>query len=543
MGVTVQDLMSLSQASVDAIEARLIQLIQELNPGVNLKVGVVRMLVLHLKSVLDAASEKNTSLIEQSGSLNAILANPDLQDQTLVDRVLGNYRVVRNPGAKAGGELTIVLSSLTPVIIVKGAVFTIDGLTFTSNESYAARTSSAMVTGPNDRLLTLTQTDKYSFPINVTASAIGVAGNIAAGTTATPASSIPAFVQAYTLTDFTGGADPDTNAAMVDRLKLGLAVKALSNRTTTEALIRDQAAFKGIGPMSIVGFGDAEMIRDQHSIWPGSLGGRNDIYTRTSPLYQTVTLTLTASLISKTAFLGTWQFGIGRDDAPGFYEVVKVLLPEMAFDADGFVPTSDVRSIDLTGLDFQADIVAVKEGVYSRYQAAVLQFDDTTTDATSLPLGSTQDYQVVIRVMPLLADIQDFLMNREVRPTMSDVLVKAPLPVFTTASFTMNMLAGAPTVDTALVATTVANAINALGFTGELAGSLIGQVLHQTFPGLLSVTSMVLTGRLRQPDGTETVLGPSTGLTIASDPANMIGEKTTVFFLAPSDITVTVVAP
>jgi hypothetical protein len=542
MPVQVQDLTTLDPNSVDQIESRLIQLIKELEPGVDLNVGVVRMLVLHLKSVLDAATKENVSLLEESGSLKAVTENPALQDNTTVDRVLSNFRLVRSPGIEAGGDVTIVLSALTPAVIVKNTIFIINGISFVANESYAARTSLALVTGPNDRLLMPIGGGQYVFTISVTASSVGSAGNVPAASAAVPDAVIPSFVQAYAAIDFTGGADPSTNEQLLNQLALGLAVRAWSNRVSIEALIKTQPSFVNVGPMSIIGFGDPEMIRDQHAIWPGSLGGRSDLYVRTTPLYQTRSVTLPGSLIAKVGPLGTWQIGISRDAIPGYYEIDKVLLPSMALTAPGFPVATEVRSIDLTGLDFQADITLVKEGTYSRYQAAVITFDDTTTDATALPLATVQDYVVVAKAMPLLADVQDFLMTRQVRPPMGDALTRGPVPCFTTVSFTLNMASGSPSVDQNLVKTNVANAVNAQGFIGQLSASFIDQVLHATVPGLVTVSAMTLNGRVRKPDGANTLLGPSAvSLVIPTDYPNMTSGRTTVFFLNPSSITIVVV--
>jgi len=541
MPVEVQDLSTLNPAAVTALELSYIQMIGELNPGVNLQVGVVRLLVLHLKATLDTATQENITLLEQSGSLTNIIANPALQDTATVNRCIGNFRLVRNPGAQAQGSITIVLNTLAPVVIVAGSQFTINGVVFTSNLSYAARTSSMLVIGPNDVLITSLGSGQYGFTINATALLVGAAGNVPFGSAATPTVAIPYFTSAYASVDFTGGADQETNQQLVMALQGGLAAQAWMNRVTIEAMILNQAQFANIGPMSIIGFGDPEMLRDAHSIWPGHLGGRSDVYALTAPLYQTLTPTLTATLISKAGPVGTWQITIGRNDLPGYYKITGVLLPNEPLTDAGFPLASEVRSFDLTGLPFTVDIVSFVEAVYSRYQTATITFVDTVTNVTSTPLFSTAPYVVVALAMPLLAPIQDYLMTRQIRPPMGDVLTKGPVPCFTIASFTLNMSPTAPTVNTAAVATLVANAVDALGFVGQLSGSVIDQVLHANIPGLISVTSMVLAGTIRNPDATTVALGPGTLLTIPNTPAKMTTPNTTVFFLKASDVTITVV--
>jgi len=543
MAIEVQDLTTLNQADVDQVESKLVQLLTELNPNIDLSTGVVRQLVVHLKAVLDTANQQTIKNLEQSGSLQAIIQNPNIADEDTVDRVLSNYRVVRNRGANATGKVTVVVNEFLPLAIPAGSIFTINNVEFQVMDSFGIRTDISQVTTPQDVLLEPVGINQWGFTIPLTAVNVGTTGNVSFGSTAVPQSTIPNFVKAFAAADFTGGRNPDTNQQLLDKLATGLAVRAWSNRVSIEALIRNQPDFDGLGAFSIIGFGDAEMLRDQHSIWPGHTGGRSDIYIRTAPLYQTMSVMLTATLIAKVGSLGTWQIGIGRDDIPAYYLIDKVLLPGQDPTGPGFAVTSETRSTDLTGYtDFQVDIASPIEGIYTRYQAATIQFNDTVTDATTLPLATTQDYVVVARVMPLIASIQDFINSRSVRPPMGDALVKAPIPCFCTAAFTLNVASGSFVVDTDQVKIDVANAVNNLGFNGQLASSLIDQTLHDTVPGLITVSGMSLSGTVRMPNGTNVTLGPSAVSLIApSFPAFMTTGRTVIFFLKPEDITVNVI--
>ncbi len=242
--------------------------------------------------------------------------------------------------------------------------------------------------------------------------------------------------------------------------------------------------------------------------------------------------------------MGTWQVGIGLNDAPGFYDMLKALLTTQDQSAAGFPPATDVRSIDLISPPSDTlpppDIVEVIEGVYSRYQAAVITFVDTITDATALTVGvSTQDYNIVLRTMPLVAEIQDFLNERSQRPPMNDVVVKAAMPCFTDVEFTVNYDSDTPAPDEEEIQRAVADAVNSQGFTGSLARSLIDQALHDLLDNLVSVTDYTLNGTIRNPDGTTTFITDSQELLIPDDFPNMISGRTTLFFLQPTDMTVT----
>ena len=519
----------------------LVGVLQEYNTEIDLRRGTVSDLVLHPRALLTAVNEEAINNALSSSSLQAIIDDPTIADEDTVDRTLGNYRLVRGEGIQASGTVTIILSTLTPVIIPDNLNITISGVVFKTDQVYAARTSEGAVIGSGDRLLTAV-TGGYAFTVNVLAETVGENGNVTRGTTATLEQNPPEFVKAFATSDFAGGRYKETNAALVNRLQTGLAVRAWSNRPSIEAVLLSQPNFANIKSVSIIGFLDAEMLRDQHSIFPVANGGRADLYVRTSTTYQTLSITKTATLVSKDGAVGTWQLGLAKDEAPGYYEIVKVLLPTADPTAAGFTPSSEVRSLDLTDDGWKPDLETVLEGTYSAYQSSVVQFVDTTTNATSLTDGvSQQDYDVVVRAMPLIGEIQTFWNNISNRPPMGDILVKAPIPCFTDVSFTLNIRRGY-TVNTATVQQTVSDAVNALGFSGQVAASYLNQVLHNLLGiALLATSSMSIAGRIRNPNGTTTNLTSSTVITVADNFPNMVSGRTVAFLSEPSAIAVTIV--
>ena len=545
MSVSVTDLSTLSQQSVDQFQATLTTLIQAYQPLVDVNGGLFEDLLLHLKAVLDAATQENIDLVRQSNSLQQVIANPLLADPAILRALLSNYNLTASAGTVASGPVTFVLSQLIGTVIPQGSLFTIQGLSFTSPVSYAVRTSPMAVIAPTDVLISQVGVGQYAFTVNLTAVAVGVAGNVIRGSAVTPATPPASFLNAYVQNDFTGGTNPSTNQELLTELAAGMAIQAWSNRVSIQSLITKQTAFAAINPnnISIIGFGDPEMIRDQHAIWPGATGGRSDMYLRSQPFYQNVMLTKTATLISKTGPVGTWQFGMARDDAPGYYQILKVLFPNEAPTDPGFTPSSDVRSYDLSGVVGPPDIINALEATYSRYQTGTIQFVDTVTDATSLVVSvATQSYQVVAQAMPLVANVQDFLLGRTVRPPMCDVEVKGPIPAFTTIACTVSYpsTTTAPTV--AAIQTAVAAAVNGLVYPGSLAASFIDNTIHSNFPNVVSVTGFTLAATIRRIDGSTTSLSNSVQITIPSVNNLMQSGRTVAFFLQPSDVTVTLVA-
>ncbi len=541
MSAPVTSLLDLDPAEVEQFRLADTALLQEYNPTVDLKRGPTQDLVVTPKAALDAATQELIDRVRRSSSLAAITADPTLADDNTVDNLLSNYGLIRQAAAAATGEVTIVLSALVPAVIPISVTFVIGGRTYAPDRVYAGRTSSLAVTGSGDRLITAAGSN-YAFTITVVDRATGAAGNARAGAAAVPSTTPASFVRAYAAADFTGGRDAQTNAELLALLSSGLAAKTWSNRVTIEGMLRQQ--FPTLVAISIIGFGDPEMRRDQHQLWPGSCGGRADLFVRTAARWGIVSLTKTATLISKAGAVGTWQVTIGRDDAPSYYKVDRVLLPGQDATETGFAATVDTRAADLTpdaGHTYFPDVTTALEAMYTRYQASSVRFVDTVTDATALtPSVATASYNVLVRRLPDIAAIQDWLGDRTRQPPGGDVLVVAAVPCFTTVAFTLTVPTGT-TVDTAAVKAAVAAAVNAGGFAGTLPASLISATVHALFGTVaVALTAFALAGTVRRRDGTNVALSSSTILTVPDDPDNGVTSRTVVFFLEPADVTVTV---
>jgi hypothetical protein len=288
---------------------------------------LVNDLVLGLAGTLFAAVDQQVALLQRSQSLLAISEDPAGASDDAVDAVLSNFRVTRGPGAAASGSATIVVTQKAPLIIPSGPAFSANGVTLATSEAYAVRADAATVLGPGDLVLSPIGSGQYAVTVPVSATAPGVAGMLKRGASLVPGFSIPYLHAAYVESDFTGGVDAESNADLLARLGEGLAAKAWSNRVNIAALIRSQPAFARCLQVSIIGAGDAELTRAAHSIFPILLPGRSDVYPRTAQLPTSLTLQVEATLVRKAAGGGLWQFDLGRDDAPGFYQVDRVALP------------------------------------------------------------------------------------------------------------------------------------------------------------------------------------------------------------------------
>lgn len=541
----ITDLSSLDTASVLRNLSTLTQLLHQQLPDADVRRGTMHDIVLFWSAVLDTAFQANVGTIQQSNSLLSLTENPELANTDVVDRLLSNYNLTRLPGAQASGTVQIVLNQAAVVTIPKGMAFAANGLTFVTPAAFTSRVAASSVLSPTDRLVTAAGAS-YVFTITVQATTIGAGGNLSRGTRLAPAvSPSPYFTQAYALADFAGGADAETNGELLTRLSSGLGAKAWSNRMTADALIRSQAAFQHVLGESIIGYGDPEMLRDQHSVWPGSFGGRVDVYVRTQPLVADTALAKTAMLVGlDSAGRGVWQFSLARNEVPAFFEVAKVTqagLLNLAL--TGYSVTSDLRGYDLTGLTGPLpDVANAAEANFTRFSTAAIQFVDTDTATTGLTVGqTTRQYDVSVLSMPLVDQIQDYLRGRGVTAPGGDVLVKAPMPVFVSVSFTVQLRPGMAAPDTAAVQQAVADAVNGLGFGNKLSSVTVSSAVSPLVEVGAVITNLQLAGKLRYADNTVVLLS-SGSLLVPPDDATqpMTTQRTLGYFLKPADVHVSV---
>jgi len=536
----LSDLQALDSADVQQLLDRLSAQLQELNPSLDLKRGVFKDTVAYLHAVLEAAVRTNLERYQSARSLAQIEADPSLADEGVVDAVLSNWGVSRTVGTKASSSVTIELSQSRSVTVPAGFIFESGGKQYVATATFVARTTAGQVSNANDRLLTQLNNGNWAFVIDVEAGQIGAEYKLNAGELLVPNRSLVSYVTSYATSTFEDGTNTETNAELLNELQLGIAAKTLSNRTNMRSYLRSQPAFSGITRQSIVGYGDAEMLRDQHTIFPVSFGGRVDWYVRTQAALQRTSKTVTATLISIDGDESTWQFSLDRDEFPGLYEVTKIRREADSSLNSGFEITLDSRGNDLTATGFLPDIQTVAEGAYSTFQVTTIRFTDTVSDTSLLVVGETADYVCEITGMPLIKEIQADVSSRDVRSWAADALVKAPVPCFVQISLTINKTAGAADPDVSGIKDALVQAVSRVGFTGRLDGSLLVDVVHSFLSDDASVTALDLFGRVRRPDGSIQYLRNADSLVIPESPARMVTAKTVQFFTEVSSISINV---
>ena len=540
MPLKIASLAELSQTSVATMVAELTQLMQERHPEVELTRGVFHDLVLYFNGALNAAVQENIERILQSKSLLQIISNPALAEPELVDQVLSNYNITRDNGTPATGIMTVIFNLPTSTAIVDAVTGSDGDVTFETTDSFTALPPGSIATQPSDRIMLEVGDGTYAVNVPVRANTVGVAGNLIRGAEL-KANFIPNNVfKMYATADFIGGRAASTNEQYVGKLAAGLAAKTIGGRKSYESLILAQPAFQNTLHISVLGCGDAEQQRDQHSLFPISGGGKIDIYAQTNSRAVETDHVLLATYVGDQ----TWQVALPRDTAPGFYEVTRISLPA-DLTSSGYAVTSEIRSADLSDLQFVPDIRFLHESAYTRYQTAIVRFVDTDTPRAGLTANTSKARYTVTTVgMPLIAELQDFLTSRDVRARGADTLVKAAVPCFTKISFQIRVEANTPVTAEVELAMkqAIVKAVSAVGFSGQLHASLVTNAAQQFLTGRQAIGEIDMFGRIRRPDGTLTYVRSSEILTIAADNERLVTGRTVSFLVGMNDISISSVA-
>lgn len=541
--IELRPLTELDATEVVQNQTEVVQRVQEDNPRIDVRRGVFAELLAYYHAILDTQRQANIQDYWAARSLKAIEEDPTLADPDLVDDILSNFLVTRQEGSQATGEVTIVVSAKVPVSIGLGAAFQANGKVYLTPIPYTAKLDAAQVVSEGDRLLSKTPGGNWAFTIGVIAQEEGAESIVKKDTLVIPNVPPPNYVTSYAAGDFINGTQAETNQEMLDRLQAGIAAPTLSSRGTMQAALRDVEEFSRVVHTSVVGFGDSEMTRDRHWIFPVSGGGRCDWYVRTQERLLRTALTKTATLVEiQDDTTSVWEVLITRDDAPGFYEFRNI---RVADDEDvsegGFTITSDIRDINLDGDGFRPDLANEIEAAYSRYATATLRFIDTETDTTAAVLGDKADYSIEAVGQPLIAEIQDHVASHAIRHYGADCVVKAAVPAFLQLNLTIYKRAGEDDPDLEAIRDDLCTEVNTIGFVGRLYASQLQDIIHNHLINDQTVSSVDMFARVLYPSQTVRYLRDEEKLEVPDDPEDFVSEKTVQFFVDPADIGITII--
>lgn len=541
MPIKFPNLTELPSADVAAARALLVQRIQEKAPTAEFRRGVIHDLLINLESIVHAAQESYADKFRKAGSVLAIENDPSLADPALVDEVLSNFLITRKSGTKSFGEVTLIIPTMKATAIAAGSVFVSFGRRFVTTGTFAARTSANAVLTQYDRLIFSVGDGTYGFNVDVEAELDGADTALKQGDRLELLAPVGGVASAIAANDFTPGSAVETNLQLIERLKEGVASKNFSNKYSLSSLIKTN--FSGIHDIGCFGYGDPEQIR-YHGLFPVAHGGRVDALIKGTGLPAKTSVDRQATLVEQRLNGGLWQASFGRDVVPGFYEatrIVRIADKANLSVVSGYETIKLDRAFDIgdDGTGFSPDITSGVEAAFTRYQTCTLQFLDTDTDA-SLPLGSKGDYSFVLRGQKKIAEIQSFLNGRAVRPSGSDIVVKAVVPFDVRISIVIhnrNKDYVAPLDD---IREKMFDYVNGLSLSSTLYESNLVAIVQNTLTNDQSIASVDLRGRLLYPSGKVRYINGATTLTVPDAPADLVTPRSTAYFLDKSDIQITV---
>ena len=505
-------------------------------PALSLTSGPLADLVLGPAADALAAVDVRATAVEASLDPEEALANGGY-DEDVLAVVLAGRGVTRIAASYATGTAAIKFTDTVSRTVHTGFRFyTADGVYFKTTESVSFLAPTATVVLSGQRLLVHDTTDDtYVGTVAVTAEETGFTGNRTAGTALESDSELTGQDSALLATDTTGGADAETDAALLARLPAATAPRTTASFYGAEGAVNSVATFSST---EVIGYGDTGMRRGRSSL-TGQTPGRVDVRVRVNSAPGRVRVPVTGTYLGPSGPQGSWQCPIAVDDAPGWYKVERIVLRGADMLTGGYTPTVSY-GYNLSGATITPDIRSVSDAFFSRYLTATVQFQDTDTDISGLTINvSTNDYDAILRYIPGIAEAQDAVDAEDVRSAGGDCLVRAAAPVMVSVTAAATVLTGVELTDDEL-AEAVAEAINASIITSTLNASTVGAAAQNLLPAgtLLQLSSW--TGIVHNWDGTTSSISGTSGLSVVTNWTNGLGDNTVAFYADVEDVTATV---
>jgi hypothetical protein len=239
----------------------------------------------------------------QSLLLLAKLAGAEVDDA--VDEILSNWFITRKVGRYATGVITVYLSQETDVNIdITTKFFKTSSLAFVPDALETVTIAKEDLTQVIDESGVVAS---YAFQLSVKAALPGTDYNIEPGAFVDFNRFNPYVTRVENQNKFAGGGGTETTAEMLSRSQTAVSVRDLNSPRSIDATLKDE--FTTVDDVTVIGFGDEEMIRDlvleEATSSRIHAGGHVDAYLR-GPI-------LTDKVF--TAEVG----GVGTDPRPGYF--------------------------------------------------------------------------------------------------------------------------------------------------------------------------------------------------------------------------------
>ena len=536
--VTAADLAGASDADVTNARAALSSFLQSKFPTLSLTSSQLADLVLGPSAVALAAVEAYGESVAASFDPAVALAS-GVYDVATLNSVLAGRGVTRNAASTASGFIGVKFSvDTTRTIPINWTVKTADGVQFKTTTTVTVLPSGSTPTSSVQVAAVVDPTGGYSVSVPASAVNSGANGNVLAGTALTAVSSTldGTISSVWASSTFTGGADVESDAALLTRLPAATAPRTTGSAAGAVGILTN--AVPSVSYATSVGFGDPVLVRGR-SVLASQSPGRQDVWFRfaTSPVRNAISVT--ATYVDTVGPNGVWRFTLPVGVAAGLYTVEKVVRSGTAITATGYTPTVVTFGFDLSQDVNPPDVRTVTDAALTSYTTAVVTFTDVDTPTAGLTLNtSTKAYTAVVRQIPYVSAAQTALSASSVSVAGGDCLARGALPasVSVTASYTP---AVGVTLTSAQVQAAVAAAVNATGVSNTLSVPAVTADALSRLPAGTTLQLSNWSATLYPVDNSSNVtVSGTTALTFATDYARNISPKSVAFYLDPANVTI-----
>jgi len=525
-----------SDLTEDAVQQKLDYLKEQLlneYPQMDLTIGSTLYSLLLLPAAkFGALNDAEVDAVRKGSSLLEITNNPALASEDAVDAVISNYGLERTEGTHASGNVVISMTTNNTISIAQGTTFAAGSLEYSTAVTFVGVPEEGMVNNDTDRLIKQDSTGNYYFVIAVVANETGEAYQISQGTLLTMENQPSTVIKTYAEFDFNAASSPESNAELIDKLHIGAAAKCISSKTNIDAYIKTE--YPTVIATSSIGFGDADMHRDQDNIFSTSTGGKADVYVQSQDRPRIVRLTKTAYLVDPATSL--WQTALTREESSGVY-YVKAVLPEEASDNVTTLTISDTtRTISQAGSEVTHTIPSIRDATFTAFQEITVEFTDSTINTTTTPAMTASTYYVDVVRMDDIYSMQNFLDDDDVRNYRYDDIVRAPMACF--VSLNIAIKTNQETINQDTIKSEVSKAINYQPFSNRLSAAIIISAVQQQLTGTAYVVMPIdMRGLYLDPVAQGFVsIRSASELVVPTDSTLSISEDTVKFFSDPADI-------
>ena len=326
------------------------------------------------------------------------------------------------------------------------------------------------------------------------------------------------FILATAFTDFSEGKNTETTEELLARAKDEITVRDLVTTKSINAVLRDTFSF--VENLAVIGLGDIEMIRDKFGGFGLGVGGKVDIFVRTSrdPVVNTLQKTVASNSTITLDLVGS--------EVP-FYRIESISL----------LSTPDQELTDYSVDFFLANNPANEllddptNGRFSIYERATITFNSTAYNG--------KEVLIKINQPPQISTLQAFVQSDSERVVAADLLVRGIIPCFTKVEFNYVKKPLSTTIDLTEIKNAIKSYINNISPGETLNLSQIISIAHGFDVLRVDVPSLTVTGEVYTPANTIIEIEADNFLEIPFGREIGLSQKNTVYFITLDDIIIT----